>query len=53
MRGLVIDNGYMIHTYKNIVSTSIKKDKQKEAEKLLFSLDTAQRILIEQNRWAK
>ena len=53
MRGLVIDSGYMIHTYKNIVSTSIEKDKQKEAEKLLFSLDTAQRILIEQNRWAK
>jgi len=51
MIGLIDENGYIMHNFKNIVEQNGKElEKTKE---LLFAIDTAEANLLETNRWAK
>jgi len=51
--GLIMDDGYIKHNFKNIVESSVDENRSKELEKYLLSVDTAEAQLLEKNRWAK
>lgn len=50
MIGLIKDDGYVVHNFKNVVEQ--KSISQKDID-LLFAVDTAQAYLLEKNLWAK
>lgn len=51
MIGLINEDGYIMHNFKNIVEQNGKN--LENSKKLLFAVDTAEASLLETNRWAK
>ena len=51
--GLITDDGYIKYNFKDIVESSVDKEKIKNLKDMLFSIDTAEAKLLQKNRWAK
>ena len=51
--GLVKDDCFIIHNYKNIVSTNCKEKKEFILEEELKAIDSFESYLLDKNRWSK
>ena len=51
--GLITDDGYIKYNFKDVVESSVDKEKIKNLKDMLFSIDTAEAKLLQKNRWAK
>jgi phosphoglycerol transferase MdoB-like AlkP superfamily enzyme len=51
--GLITDDGYIKYNFKDIVESSVDKEKINKLKDMLFSVDTAEAKLLQKNRWAK
>ena len=51
--GLITDDGFMKHNFKNIVEYKGEEKNRNSMKNILFSVDTAQAQLLEKNRWTK
>ncbi|MDY0121031.1 MAG: sulfatase-like hydrolase/transferase [Sulfurimonas sp.] len=51
MIGLIDENGYIIHNFKNIIEQH--GNELEKITKLLFAVDTAEANLLKTNKWAK
>lgn len=51
--GLISDYGYIKYNFKDIVAKTVDDKNLEKTKNLLFSIDTAEATLIQNNRWTK